>query len=73
MYPGSAAAERDLSYRRVCGMTCQEVVDSVASIDGLAQYKSRLLEAGLDGEGLLQLAWLLDPPEMVQSAEAQAS
>jgi hypothetical protein len=73
MDPGGAAVERDLSYRRVCGMTCQEVVDSVANIDGLAQYKSRLQEAGLDGEGMLQLAWLLDPPEIMQSAEAQAS
>ena len=69
--PRDGATGQTRVYKRVRAMTCQDVVEFVTNIDGLAQYEARLREERLDGEGLMQLAWLLDPPELVEGAEAQ--
>eukprot|EP00277_Geminigera_cryophila_P028204 CAMPEP_0179467850 /NCGR_PEP_ID=MMETSP0799-20121207/48888_1 /TAXON_ID=46947 /ORGANISM="Geminigera cryophila, Strain CCMP2564" /LENGTH=90 /DNA_ID=CAMNT_0021273489 /DNA_START=35 /DNA_END=307 /DNA_ORIENTATION=+ len=53
-------------------MTGHDVGEFVKQIDGLDVYVHNILREGLDGEGLLQLAWLLDPPDLVDGAEEQA-
>ena len=37
-----------------------------------APYAPRLLQEAFDGEAILQLAWLLDPPLISHGAEAQS-
>ena len=66
-------SERERRCCEVKRMTAQEMASAlVAHADALVPYAPRLLQEAFDGEAILQLAWLLDPPPISHGAEAQS-